>query len=368
METENIQAQKTETFACTNCGAELKYKPGTTQLVCEYCNASMEIPQIQSDIHELDFNEYLRNQDKNETKIELNLIKCEKCGAESTVEPNVKSESCPYCATPFIIANAHKTSVIQPKSLLPFKLSKDDGLKSFKKWINKLWFAPNDLKKAVLTTDVFKGVYLPFWTFDSDTTTQYTGQRGTYYYVNETYTTQENGKTVTKTRSVRRTQWSFCSGTVTHAFDDILVCGNKSLPEKLVTKLEPWDLENLVTFDNKFLSGFVTENHERGLEESFLVAKKTMESEIQNLVCKDIGGDEQRILTSRTNYSKITFKNTLLPVYISAYNFKGKLYRFLINARTGEVQGERPWSAMKIAILVVSIIAAITIIYLIAKK
>ena len=61
-------------------------------------------------------------------------------------------------------------------------------------------------------------------------------------------------------------------------------------------------------------------------------------------------------------YDNITFKHVLLPVWISAYRFRDKVYRFLINARTGEVQGERPWSWMKIAALILAlavIIAAI---------
>ncbi len=367
METDNLQVQNTETFACTNCGADLKFKPGTKQLICEYCNTTIDIPEIDEEIKELDLHEYIENQGKDAVKFELTLVKCEKCGAESTVEPTIKSDSCPYCATPFVISNIHKGSVIQPKSLLPFKISKDEGLKSFKKWINKLWFAPDALKKAVLSPDCFKGIYIPFWTYDSTTTTKYTGQKGIHYSVPESYTVMENGKSVTRTRMVQRTRWNFCSGVVAHSFDDVLVCGNKSLPEKLITNLEPWDLENLAPFDSKYLSGFVTENHQRGLEEGFMVAKTHMEAYIVTLIKQDIGGDEQRIINTQTTYSNITFKNILLPVYLSAYNFKSKLYRFIINARTGEVQGERPWSAAKIALLVAGILAAIAAIILIAR-
>lgn len=43
----------------------------------------------------------------------------------------------------------------------------------------------------------------------------------------------------------------------------------------------------------------------------------------------------------------------LLPVWMAAYKYRGKTYRFVVNGRTGRVQGERPYSAMKIAIAVV---------------
>ena len=39
----------------------------------------------------------------------------------------------------------------------------------------------------------------------------------------------------------------------------------------------------------------------------------------------------------------------LLPVWVAAFRFVGRPYRFVVNGRTGEVQGERPWSFWKIA-------------------
>ena len=49
----------------------------------------------------------------------------------------------------------------------------------------------------------------------------------------------------------------------------------------------------------------------------------------------------------------VTFKHILLPVWLVAYRFRGRTYRFVVNARTGRVQGERPWSAWKIALAVI---------------
>ena len=84
-----------------------------------------------------------------------------------------------------------------------------------------------------------------------------------------------------------------------------------------------------------------------------------MEPEIEETIRWDIGGDEQRIHHKTTYYSDITFKYILLPVWISAYRFKDKTYQFLVNARTGEVQGERPWSWIKITLAVLAALAII---------
>jgi hypothetical protein len=203
-------------------------------------------------------------------------------------------------------------------------------------------------------------VYIPYWTYDTDTDSKYTGQRGEHYYVTESYSTTENGKSVTKTRQVQKTRWHYVSGSVNKFFDDILTVASKSLPQKYVYKLEPWDLENLVPFDKKYLSGFIAEKYQVGLEEGFEIAKGIAE--------KEIGGDEQRISTLNTSYRDIKFKHLLLPVYVSAYKYKEKLYRFLVNARTGEVQGERPWSWLKIAGLVLLVVAIIAVIVILVNN
>ncbi|HRA24683.1 MAG TPA: hypothetical protein PLK52_14030, partial [Usitatibacteraceae bacterium] len=64
---------------------------------------------------------------------------------------------------------------------------------------------------------------------------------------------------------------------------------------------------------------------------------------------RDIGGDQQRIHSVSTRYSGVKFKHVLLPVWISAYRYRDKAYRFLINGQTGEVSGESPKSWWKIA-------------------
>ncbi|NMM47659.1 hypothetical protein [Marinigracilibium pacificum] len=352
---ENIEVNEllVDSFACTGCGAELKYKPGTQNLHCEYCGTENEIPQIEDEIIEQDYYAVLESKSSSEPTTIESFVKCESCGASSTLEPNITSAFCPYCSTPLILDHVHEEEVVIPQSILPFKLDKQQAKSEFKKWIDGLWFAPGDLKKAVLSFDHFKGVYVPYRTFDADTVTQYVGQRGEYYYVNESYTTTENGQTVTKTRRVQKIRWYPASGTVSKFFDDILTVSTKSLPEKYIDNLEPWDLQNLTPFDKKYVSGFITEKHNTELSHGFERAKEKADEQIKILVQRDIGGDTQRILSLNSIYNDITFKHIHLPVYVSAFKFKDKLYQFLVNARTGEVQGERPYSWIKIVMAVI---------------
>jgi hypothetical protein len=58
----------------------------------------------------------------------------------------------------------------------------------------------------------------------------------------------------------------------------------------------------------------------------------------------------------------ITFKHILLPVWIGAYRFQGKVFQVVVNARTNEVKGERPYSGGKIFLLVAAIIIFLIIV------
>lgn len=344
---------------CKECGAFLKFLPGTTSLTCEYCGALNEIGKSAEKIEEIDFNSFIAEKLSAEEKQSIVTVKCTSCGASTSLRPNVVSDMCPFCGTSLVVSSGSTSLVLKPKSLLPFLIDQKKGFDEFRKWLRKLWFAPNALKRYVNSTDKFAGMYIPYWTYDSNTYSKYSGARGTYYYVTESYTTTENGRTVTKTREVRKIRWTSVSGDVSNAFDDVLVIASNSLPVKYAEKLEPWDLKNLAPYDDRFLSGFRTETYQVDVKDGFVKAKSIMDDFITQLIKKDIGGDEQRIYSVNTQYNDVTFKHILLPIWISAYRFKNKVFRFLINGRTGEVQGERPWSVWKIIFFSLGIAALI---------
>lgn len=357
---ENTQETATnQQLKCKECGAFMKFLPGSTSLTCEYCGALNEIGRSTEKIEEVDFNSFIANKFDSEEKQSVVTVKCTSCGASTTLRPNVTSDLCPFCGTSLVVSSGSTSSILKPKSLLPFVINQKQGFELFLKWLKKLWFAPNALKKSVTSADKFNGIYIPYWTYDSNTYSRYTGERGTDYQTTETYTTTENGQSVTKTRTVTKTRWASVRGNVSNVFDDVLVLASKSLPKKYTEKLEPWDLDQLVNYDEKFLSGFRTETYQVDMKDGFSEAKIKMEPVIRDSVNRDIGGDHQRITTLSTVYNDVSFKHVLLPVWISAYRYNEKVYRFLVNGRTGEVQGERPWSWIKITLAILAGLAVI---------
>lgn len=351
---------------CRDCGAVLKYAPGTAKLKCEYCGAANEIAAadvaVQTEaVREIEFERFLSERFDKEEKQTVVTVKCGGCGANVSLKPNVTSDACPFCATNLVVTNGSTSSILKPKSLLPFKIEQKAAFQKFRDWLGGLWFAPNQLKRYAQSDSRLTGMYIPYWTYDSSTRSAYAGERGTDYTVSESYTTVENGKSVTKTIQVTRTRWDPVAGRVARDFDDVLVVASRSLPENYARALEPWDLQELVAFNEKFLSGYRTESYQVDVKQGWGKAMGIMEDTIRADVCRDIGGDHQRIHSLNTSYDATTFKHALLPIWISAYRYHGKAYRFLVNGRTGEVQGERPWSWAKIAGAVLVILSLIGI-------
>ena len=89
---------------------------------------------------------------------------------------------------------------------------------------------------------------------------------------------------------------------------------------------------------------------------------------IRDAIRSDIGGDEQRIGTMQVSHADVRFKHLLLPMWISSFRYKEKVYRFIVNARTGEVAGERPWSVIKIVLTVLAVIAVVVGIVVLTQR
>jgi DNA-directed RNA polymerase subunit M/transcription elongation factor TFIIS len=335
---------------CPNCGASLSYKPGTTSLVCEHCGSSFDIKTESASPadaqKENDLSAALSaGWQAAQTQGQAYVVKCPACGAQTALEKNMFSAECAFCGSPLTVQPDART-VANPQAVLPFKLEKDVAAADFNTWLRKLWFAPNDLKKRA-SSDRFNGVYLPFWTFDAATDTAYRGERGDHYTE-----TRRNSKG--EIERVTRTRWTSVSGRVSRAFNDILITASRALPEKYLARLEPWDLANLAPYDNRYLSGFKAEVSQVDIASGFDAAKQVMANAIQQDIRRDIGGDEQRVSDMRTQYDRTTYKYILLPVWLSVYRYGDRIYRFVVNARTGEVHGERPYSAIKIALAVLA--------------
>jgi DNA-directed RNA polymerase subunit RPC12/RpoP len=349
--------------ACVNCGAELLYAPGTTELKCEYCGYTVTIPPSELGYEELELNKYLRELGGQSHSEEITMLHCKNCGANQHVEENYKSLHCVYCTMPLIVEDMYKEDWITPGAVLPFQINQKKAFKVFQNWVRKLWFAPNKLKKAALDPQYTKGLYSPYWTFDANLSANYIGQRGQYYYVTRTVGSGKNRRTVTE----RKTRWYPASGSISGFIDDTLTKASKQRSGIIPRKTARWDLKLLRPFDSSYLSGFITEKYTIPLKDGHLEAEKAAHDIAVRWAKRDIGGDTQRVSSIDMTLSDETFKHILLPIYISAYKFKGKRYNFFVNGQSGAISGQRPYSFWKIFFFVLMIITIIGVIIFIAN-
>jgi len=344
-------------WPCAQCGAQLRYAPGQTHLTCDHCGHEQDIPADAPRartraLQELDLAKGLRDDLAGGDMVEVRTTTCPSCGAQVEITGATHATECPFCATP-VVLDTGTTRQIKPQALVPFVLTEPQARKAMVAWMGSLWFAPGTLLEYARKGRALNGIYVPFWTFDAESDSRYTGERGEYYYETRTVNVRVNGRTEQRQEQVRHTRWHSTSGRVSRDFDDMLVMASQSLPARLGNELTPWDLGALVPYSPDFLAGFQAEGYTVGLEAGHQQARARMEGVIQGDVRRDIGGDEQRIHDIDTDWSDETFKHILLPVWMAAYKYNGKSYRFLVNGQTGEVQGERPWSIWKIAFAVI---------------
>ena len=371
-------ASKVRAFPCASCGAKLSFAPGSSSLKCPYCGASNDIPQSDDGVEELDLNTWLSKLEAEHETHQQEQIKCNSCGGEQTLPANLFASACIFCGSP-ITSKSYAQRQIKPKSLVPFKITRQQAQNKWRDWIKGLWLAPSALKKFAQGDAGIRGIYVPYWTYDASTWTAYRGQRGEDYQ--ESYqTTNSNGERITQTRT--QTRWFPVSGTVSFFHDDVLVAASKTawgaatprgsnipiLNAFGASNLRKWNTKELLPYQDEYIVGFQAEAYQVSLKEGFVEAKQLIDDKVQSLVRADIGGDHQRIDSLNTQYSHLTFKHILLPMWVSAYLFGGKTYRFVVNGQSGEVQGESPKSGWKIFFLVAAILLLMFVFLTIAGK
>lgn len=351
-------------YPCGSCGAQLSFEPGTASLKCPYCGHSQDIPASMDEIRELDFRQY-RELARLDTAKEIEkVLHCNNCAAEFTVGPYDETQSCPFCGSSVVVP-AEAEERVAPRSLVPFQISPKDARASYMEWIGKRFWAPLDLAKRARAKSSLHGIYVPYWTYDSLTTTWYEGMRGEWYYVTVSYRDSDGN---TQTRQERRTRWYPASGMVVVPFDDVLVLATERLPDKYTRRMQKWSLEKLTPYQPDYLSGFQAMRYDIDLEEGFVHAQDQMDPVIYQAVCRDIGGDEQQVTNRRTQYDQVTFKHMLLPIFSGAYQYKSKPYRFFINGQTGQVAGEAPVSWWKVTLAVLLGLAVLAAIIYFAQQ
>ncbi len=346
-------------YRCPSCGAEMTFDPAAQGLRCGHCGATQAVAGEGGRAiveHALDQGLALARRGLG---VPVRSTRCQECGAAVSFPENVTSTACEFCGSSHVLAQEANQSLIRPESVVPFRVDGASAAAAFRKWLGSLWFRPSDLQKRARVA-AMTGVYVPYWTFDAQVQSSWTAQAGYYYYETETYWDQDQkGNRVQRTRQVRKTRWQPARGSRQDAYDDVLVCASRGLPEELARKLGTFDTRGLQPYDPAYLSGWKAEEYALDLEQGWARGVGIMEQSQRQRCAADVPGDTHQSLHVTSRYGGVTFKHVLLPLWIATFRYGDKPFRFLVNGQTGEVVGKAPWSVVKIVLFVAAILGGL---------
>lgn len=290
---------------------------------------------------------------------EMKTFSCSSCGAKVSYDPGLKTLACAYCGSTYVIESAASEQTERPERLVAFAHDQPHAEKLFWQWLGKGFFRPRDITKKSAISEI-RGVYLPFFAFDADAESDWTADAGYHYTVQEAYTTKdEKGNTVTKHRNVQKTRWQPARGDHAAHYEDWLISASKGLTQDWVAKIVPFDMARAEQYDAGYLAGFAAENPSIQAP----VAKQTAHGELvvqEERACDQmVPGDTHRNLRVSSVLRNWSYDLVMLPLWIAAFRYKGKVYRFLVNGQTGEVQGNAPFSYLKLILVILGSAALI---------
>ncbi|MEK6247303.1 MAG: zinc ribbon domain-containing protein [Planctomycetales bacterium] len=290
-------------------------------------------------------------------------FRCENCGSEVATDPDHRSYTCPFCDSTYVVEFSPEQSDRQPPEfVIGFRVTLEQAQEKFRTWLNEnSWFRPGDLQTAQIA-EKLRGIYTPFWTFSMLVQSGWSASVGEYWYRTETYTTMENGKTVTKTRTVRETEWWDLGGQHHKYYSGYLVSGSNGLPQNQADRIKPFQLPALKRYEPYFLAGWLSEEYSVQKDEALEYCKQEFYRREQNEVGDFLPGDTHRDVQVKSNFSDINSDLILLPIYLLSYRYGDRLFQFMINGQTGKVAGDKPVSGKRIAVAVVGGIALLALV------
>jgi len=320
---------------CRACGATLRFAPGDTALACGHCGTRIEIAPWGwvrgAALHEFPLAPVLQQGPPPEAMEEVQVIDCPGCGAEMTFDAQLKATDCPFCTTPLVRA-PHAERHLAPQGVVPFAVTEARAQALMEDWLRGMVYKPPHLLRYARRERRMQGVYLPFFTFDARSETEYRGPGKSF--------PPPSGE---KHSDPVEVEGPTVAGRLPLFLDDMLVPATESLPRVFLEGTAAWNLAGLQPFRTEILAGFRANLADRSIADGYHEARSLMRARVDSALRRAIGGQVQTFSYRHTVFADETFKQILLPVWIAAYRYQGRVYRVVVNGQTGEVRGDRPF-------------------------
>lgn len=330
---------QTEIVKCASCGSNMLFNPEEQSLYCEHCGSVRNI-ESKGVASEIDLLKGFSEED--EYDLEDVVYECENCGAKVVLNKSETANFCPFCGTPHV-TKTDELAGLKPNGVIPFKFGKKKAVEYSKLWAKKRIFAPRKFKKS-LKTENLNGVYVPCFTFDSYTTSSYSGKIGITHV--ERVGSGKNARTRTWT------EWRHIAGKFYDNFDDILISAGEKFDQRKVDKLSPFDTNNGKRYLENYILGFMAYRYDYEIADCWGKAKTVIDEKLKRRILSQYVYDKVAYLNVSTSHERVTYKYEMLPVYVGSFNYSKKLYNFYVNGENGKVWGTTPKSVLKILLCV----------------
>lgn len=293
-------------------------------------------------------------------------IACQSCGAVLHIDANIRSTTCPYCASPSIIHRPPGRDRPEPAFLVAFVINHERAAAAVRDWISgSSIFARSDFKRAV--PELTHGIYLPAYLYGAVANSQYAARIGEDYTETETYTTTDaKGQTVTRTRTVTKTEWKQLQGQHQCYIVDVLVTASSGVSNPALEAIEPFDLRSLRGYEDSFISGWLAEEPSRTRQDCLQTAHDETLALVARKLTSFMPGDSFSNLQQNTEVTNEVIDLILLPVWSYALRYADDQppLQILVNGQTGRVGGNVPVSTTKIAATVIAVVLVCLLLFI----
>lgn len=239
----------------------------------------------------------------------------------------------------------------QPQAVLRFTLDRGAAENALARWAEGHWFAPRRVNQLT-TLDNLRPLFVPYRVFEAQAVARYRGKRGDHYWSERT-NSDSRGKA---SHEVRETAWRPAEGVVDRRFGGVVVSA-ATRPE-CVDRLDSWLLDKVVAHSAEAVEELEVAAVDVDPALGWMRAEERMARVIEEACAEDIGGDEQSVDSVETELSDRIHTMALFPVWAGSYRHRGKDWPVVINGRSGQVEGDHPYSRVKIALLVLALVLA----------
>ena len=249
-------------YKCPCCGGAIAFDSTIQKMKCPYCDTEFEMDALKGYDDELqeeqtDSMEWETNAggewQEGETE-GLRTYVCKSCGGEIVGDANMAATSCPFCDNPIVMMGQF-SGALKPDLVIPFKLDKKAAKEGLMKHLTGKRLLPKIFKDQN-HIDEIKGVYVPFWLFDTDVDAN-VRYRATKIRV---WSDSDYDYTETSYFMVHR------GGNV--GFENVPVDGSSKMADDLMESIEPYNCAEAVDFQTAYLAGYLADKYDVTAEES----------------------------------------------------------------------------------------------------